>query len=104
MSIKLSQVFYPHIVKEYDSVETFIAENEYNTYYDAMRGELASFNIDITNPAQYGESLTEDRFEAVSTIVFENQADADNYIQNCNPDLATGKMPIFIEDTTDHVV
>ena len=36
MLIKISTVFYPHIVKEYTSVEQFYTENGYEEFYSSI--------------------------------------------------------------------
>ena len=42
MSIKRTKIYYPHIVKEYASVEEFVTENNYTEFYDNQKSTLVS--------------------------------------------------------------
>jgi len=106
MSIKTTKVFYPHIVKEYDSVEQFVSENDYTAYYTAMRQGLVDFGIDINDPSKYLESLTEDSFEAVLTLVFTDQAEMDSYLEIAasRNEAESHRSPIFDEEIDTHLI
>lgn len=104
MSIKKrTKILYPHIVKEYDSIDQFISENEYQDFYAAVRSEIAAAGIDLSDEAQYKESLSDDGFEVVATIVFPDEATWNTYVEGCeeHPSL---RKPIFEENTEDHII
>ena len=104
MSIKKrTKILYPHIVKEYNSIEQFISENEYDAYYAALRSEISAAGIDLSNEAQYKETISADGFEAVATIVFPDEATWNTYVEGCelHEDL---RKPIFEENTEDHII
>ena len=106
MSIKTTKIFYPHIVKEYDTVEQFVSENEYTDYYTAMRQGLVDFGLDITDSSKYVESLSEDSFEAVLTVVFSDQAEVDSYLAFAieKNEVELHRSPIFEEQSTAHLI
>jgi hypothetical protein len=104
MSIKKrTKVAYPHIVKEYNSIEQFISENEYDSYYEAVRSEISAAGIDLSNEAEYKEALSEDSFEVIATVVFPDEATWNAYVASCeqHPGL---RKPIFEENIEDHII
>jgi hypothetical protein len=104
MSIKKrTKVLYPHIVKEYNSIEQFISENEYDDYYTVIRSEIAAVGIDLSNESQYKEQVSDDGFEVVATIVFPDEATWNNYVEGCEPHTDLRK-PIFEENIEDHII
>lgn len=103
MSIKITTVFYPHIVKEYATIDQLITENGYDEFYAWTRNVVGQF-IDITDDAQYLEALTDDMFEGTATMVFPSQAVLDQYEAASNHDSEDFKLPIFAEPATDHII
>lgn len=104
MSIKKTRIHYPHIVKEYDSVEQLISENGYTDFYNEIIAGMVAFGIDVDDETQYKEALSEDLFEAVSTVIFASEEAYAEYEANtpeCNP---LTKAPIFIEESEDHIL
>lgn len=104
MSIKRTKVFYPHIVKQYDSISALVTENGYDDFYAAIRQEIADAGIDLTNEAMYKEELSDDGFEGIVTVVFASQADYDAYFAVANSATHTDKQPIFVEEVEDHII
>lgn len=106
MSIKTTKIFYPHIVKEYDTVEQFVSENDYTDYYVSMRQGLVDFGMDITDSSKYVESLSEDSFEGMLTLVFSDQAEVDSYLAIATEANVTAlhRSPIFEETSDDHLI
>lgn len=105
MSIKFSTVFYPHIVKEYTSIEQFTTENGYEEFYAAAI-EIQARYLDITDPSVYQEAISEDGFEGICTVYIEDDAVYEAYHADM-ADIATGiKQPIYREnhlDTDDEI-
>lgn len=100
MSIKFSTVFYPHIVKEYTSIEQIIADNGYEEFY-AAANEIQLRYIDITDPSVYQEAISEDGFEAICTTYFEDDAVYEAY-NAAMAVIAPGvKQPIYRENHPD---
>lgn len=104
MSIKNTKIFYPHVVKEYASVEQFITENDYTEYHDALKATLVAAGIDISDETKYKETLSADSFEAVATIVFPSQEARDEYLASFGAPDAALRTPIFVEETEDHII
>lgn len=103
MSIKISTVFYPHIVKEYTSVEQFYTENGYEEFYSSIN-EVQDRHIDRSDTTIYQESISEDGFEAIVTVSFANNADYEAYnadLQANEANVANAKQPIYREDHSD---
>lgn len=103
MSIKKTTIYYPHIVKEYESVNQLIEENGYTEFYDVLLAELVTGGIDINDETQYQVSLSDDLFEAVATVVFSSEeayAKHDEEPPEWGPSV---KGPIFIEKSEDHL-
>lgn len=100
MSIKFSTVFYPHIVKEYTSVEQFRTDNGYDEYYTAAN-EIQARHIDITDTTIYQEAISEDGFEAIVTVFFENDAAYEAYHADMTAITPGMKQPIYKEDFQD---
>jgi hypothetical protein len=100
MSIKFSTVFYPHIVKEYTSVEQFRTENGYNEFYTAAN-EIQARHIDITDTSVYQEAISEDGFEAICTAYFEDDAAYEAYHADMIAITPGMKQPIYKEDFQD---
>lgn len=103
MSIKITRVIYPHIVKQYETVEQLVNENGYNEFYNARRQELIDFGVNLNDSSVYLESLSEDGFEGILTMVFENQESYDAYFATVVQE-ENFKMPIFIEDAEEHLI
>lgn len=101
--IKRTKVFYPHIVKQYDTVDQFIAENGYADFYAAVRAEIEAVGIQLTDATRYSEALTEDGFEAKATIVFADEAEYNAYVAGCGTHDSL-RTPIFEENVEDHLI
>jgi hypothetical protein len=104
MSIKSTKIFYPHIVKEYASVEEFITENNYTEFYNEQKATLVTAGIDINDDTKYKENLSEDSFEAILTVVFASQEARDAYVAAAGEPDPSNRQPIFIEETDDHII
>ena len=100
--IKRTKVFYPHIVKQYDSVEQFITENGYADFYAAMRAEITAAGINLADASKYAEALSDDGFEAVATVIFDDQAHYDSYLASVAEQ--TARAPIFDEVVEEHLI
>ncbi|MDC1446368.1 hypothetical protein N8344_00185 [bacterium] len=100
MSIKFSTVFYPHIVKEYTSTEQLIAENGYEEFY-AAANEIQARYLDITDPSVYQEAISEDGFEAICTVYFEDDAVYEAYHADMSVIVTGIKQPIYREHHPD---
>lgn len=105
---KYTVIFYPHIVKQYQSIEQFIEDNGYQTYYEEKTSNLALMGIDANDATVYRAELSEDGFETKSTIVFESE-EAKNaaFIAVGERDYSGMKTPIFEEEfegtSTEHL-
>ena len=104
MSIKKTTIFYPHIVKEYESVEQFLSENSYGEYYNEVTAGLVSVGIDMNDETQYKESLSDDLFEVIATIVFPNEAAWEAYLAGKENENRSLRAPIFEEESEDHIL
>jgi hypothetical protein len=102
--IKRTKVFYPHIVKQYDSVEQFVSENGYADFAAALKAEITSAGIDVTDSSRYVEALSDDGFEAKATIVFTDQAEYDAYLAGVATEHSGIKTPIFEENVEEHLI
>ena len=102
--IKRTKVYYPHIVKQYDSVEQFVSENGYADFYAALKAEITSAGIDDTDASRYAEALSDDGFEAVATVVFADQAEYDAYLAGVADEKTGIKTPIFEEESEEHLI
>jgi hypothetical protein len=102
--IKRTKVFYPHIVKQYDSVEQFVSENGYADFAAALKAEITSVGIDVTDSSRYVEALSDDGFEAVATVVFADQAEYDTYLAGVAEEHSGIKTPIFEEESEEHLI
>lgn len=100
MSIKFSTVFYPHIVKEYTSTEQLIADNGYEEFY-AAANEIQARYLDITDPSVYQEAISEDGFEAICTVYFEDDAVYEAYHADMSVIALGIKQPIYREHHPD---
>jgi hypothetical protein len=105
MSIKITTVFYPHIVKEYSTVSQIVTENGYDDFY-AWHRNLVSQYVDITSEAVYKEGLTEDSFEGVTTVVFPTQEAFNSYEVAAEADSGQAelKQPIYSEASDTHLI
>lgn len=102
MSIKRTKIFYPHIVKQYESIAQLVSENGYDDFYAAIRQEVADANIDLNDSAVYRETLSEDGFEGIVTVKFESQEAYEAYVESC--ELHEGrKRPIYVEESDNHL-
>lgn len=105
MSIKRTKVFYPHIVKQYESISALVSENGYDDFYAAIRQEIADAGIDLSNEVVYKEQLSEDGFEGIVTVVFASQSDYDAYFAVASVNTFEGlAKPIFVEEVEDHII
>lgn len=103
MSIKITKVFYPHIVKEYADIASLITENGYDDFYAQGRAILSN-HIAIDDESVYREATTEDGFEGVYTIVFETQEAYDAYFAEASALYETElKHPIYDELVDTHL-
>ncbi len=103
--IKETKLFYPHIVKQYDNLGQMISDNNYTSYYDMVKQVLVDAGIDTSDNAVYQESLTEDKFEGVVTVVYPD-ADAITAVESAlqsNMESFSNPQPIFEEVVTDHL-
>lgn len=96
---KHTVIFYPHIVKQYGSIDQFVTENGYEDYIAKKREEIGIFGFDLTDSTRYAESLSEDGFEGKTTVVFDSEAHFNECIASITgrgyEDL---KKPIFEEE------
>jgi len=102
--IKRTKVYYPHIVKQYDSVEQFITENGYADFYSAVKAKVEAAGITLTDSTRYLESLSDDGFESVVTVVFTDQAQYDAYLADTLSDSNDMRTPIFEENVEEHLI
>ena len=103
--IKETKLFYPHIVKQYDNVGQMISDNNYTSYYDMVKQVLVDAGIDTSDNAVYQESLTDDKFEGIVTVVYPD-ADAITAVESAlqsNMESFSNPQPIFEEVVTDHL-
>ena len=103
--IKETKLFYPHIVKQYDNLGQMISDNNYTSYYDMVKQVLVDAGIDTSDNAVYQESLTDDKFEGVVTVVYPD-ADAITAVETAlqsNMESFSNPQPIFEEVVTDHL-
>lgn len=97
MSIKISSVFYPHIVREYATVEEFREVNGYEEYY-AAANLIQDRHIDRSDSNVYQESISDDGFEAIVTILFEDEAACEAYHAEMESIYDfSAKMPLHID-------
>ena len=103
--IKETRLFYPHIVKQYDNIGQMISENNYTPYYDMIKQLLNDVGVDTSNSAQYQEALTEDKFEAVVTVVYPDNDSVTAYDTAIASQMEnfSNPQPIFEEVITDHL-
>jgi len=104
MSIKRTKIYYPHIVKEYASVEEFVTENNYTEFYDNQKSTLVSAGIDVSDDTKYKEILSEDSFEVIVTAVFPSQEVRDEYLVTLEEVKPSLRKPIFVELTDEHII
>ena len=103
--IKETKLFYPHIVKQYDNLGQMISDNNYTSYYDMVKQVLVDAGIDTSDNAVYQESLTDDKFEGVVTVVYPD-ADSITAVESAlqsNMESFSNPQPIFEEVVTDHL-
>ena len=103
--IKETKLFYPHIVKQYDNLGQMISDNNYTSYYDMVKQVLVDAGIDTSDNAVYQESLTDDKFEGIVTVVYPD-ADAITAVETAlqsNMESFSNPQPIFEEVVTDHL-
>lgn len=103
--IKETKLFYPHIVKQYDNLGQMISDNNYTSYYDMAKQVLVDAGIDTSDNAVYQESLTDDKFEGIVTVVYPD-ADAITAVESAlqsNMESFSNPQPIFEEVVTDHL-
>ena len=103
--IKETKLFYPHIVKQYDNLGQMISDNNYTSYYDMVKQVLVDAGIDTSDNTVYQESLTDDKFEGVVTVVYPD-ADSITAVESAlqsNMESFTNPQPIFEEVVTDHL-
>ena len=98
---KHTTIFYPHIVKQYETIEQLVSENGYDDYWNAKLEELAQLGFDTADASSVYLGLSEDGFEGVSTVVFASQADWDSKQSITHErDYSNMKKPIFEEEFT----
>ena len=105
---KYTVIFYPHIVKQYQSIEQFIEDNGYESYYDEKTSNLTAMGIDPTDATVYQQALSSDGFEAKSTISFASEEAKNAAFAAIGERLYAGvKTPIFEEEfegtSTEHL-
>lgn len=103
--IKMTKLFYPHVVKQYDNLDQLISENNYSDYQAILKNSLTNQGMDISDSSVYQEALTDDKFEAIATIVYPDQATRDAAVAEVqsNSESFTGACPIFEEEVTTHL-
>lgn len=73
---KHTVIFYPHIVKQYESVEQYITENGYEAFVEQKYSELENnIGINRDDSTRFALELSEDGFEVVMTIGFADEND-----------------------------
>ena len=95
---KHTVIFYPHIVKQYETIDQFVTENGYDDYIAAKREEIGVFGFDIADATRYAEALSDDGFEGKTTVVFDSEAHYNECIALVTNREYTMKKPIFEED------
>lgn len=105
---KHTVIFYPHIVKQYETIEQFISENGYEEFTTAKREEIEIFGFSLTDSSRYAESLSEDGFEGKTTVVFDSEEHYLSSIESITGRDYSMKKPIFEEhfvgDSTEHLI
>ncbi|OUU21136.1 MAG: hypothetical protein CBB97_16670 [Candidatus Endolissoclinum sp. TMED37] len=103
--IKMTKLFYPHVVKQYDTLDQLISENNYSDYQAILKNSLTNAGMDVSDSAVYQEALTDDKFEAIATIVYPDQATRDSAVAEVESNSASfsGACPIFEEEVTTHL-
>ena len=106
---KHTTIFYPHIVKQYETIEQLVSENGYDDYWNAKLEELAALGFDKTDTTKVYLGLSEDGFEGVSTVVFASKTEWDSkqsFTEGKTYD--SMKKPIFEEEfvgeSTEHLI
>lgn len=100
---KLTTVFYPHIVKEYDSYDSMVTENGYEEYRQFVLNTLTEHGIDINDESVFKEELSDDGFEAIATVVFPNEEDFNAYMISAQRSTSF-KKPIYEEEVDEHLI
>ena len=108
---KVTKSFYPHIVKQYESVEQFLTENDYTAYRQALVDSLSGTNISTDDETRFKESLSEDGFEAIATIVHDSEEVYNEYLNSIDIEAELNssiRRPIFEEvfvgESTEHLI
>ena len=103
--IKITKVFYPHIVKQYDTVDQIVSENNYTDYVAILKNSLTNAGVDISDASNFQEALTEDKFEGVTTFVYPDESTRDTVVADIESQLSSFNcaQPIFEEEITDHL-
>jgi hypothetical protein len=105
---KHTTIYYPHIVKQYESIEQFVADNGYDDYYAKKMEELQAIGIDRNNAEEFKWGLSEDGFEAKVTITFASVAEWESKQEIITNRVYNDmKKPIFEEEflgqSTEHL-
>lgn len=103
--IKMTKLFYPHVVKQYDNLDQLISENNYSDYQAILKNSLTNAGLDISDSAVFQEALTDDKFEGIATVVYPDQATRDTVVAEVESNSASfsGACPIFEEEVTTHL-
>lgn len=105
---KHTTIYYPHVVKQYESIEQFVADNGYEDYFAKKMEELAQLGFDATDASKVHLGLSEDGFEAKVTVTFASVAEWEASQEIIiNIQYSDMKKPIFEEeflgDSTEHL-
>lgn len=96
---KHTTIFYPHIVKQYETIEQLVSENGYDDYWNAKLEELAQLGFDTTDTSKVFLGLSEDGFEGVATVAFASEAEWDSKQSITHErEYNNMKKPIFEEE------
>lgn len=94
---KHTTIFYPHIVKQYESVDAFVSENGYEEFRDANDVMLSEMGFDPADETKVKRALTDDGFEVVITLVYDSEAHFNEKQPIANDHHFEMKKPIFEE-------
>ena len=105
---KHTVIFYPHIVKQYETIDQFVSENGYDDYIASKREEIGLFGFDVADATRYAEALSEDGFEGITTVVFDSEEHYLSSIESITGRDYSMKKPIFEEhflgESTEHLI
>ena len=97
MSNKFTRIFYPPVIKIYETKEQLISESGNTNYETALLGLVGDAQFNVVN---YEYKLTTDKTALVTTVEFASQEDMNNFKSYVSENFSAFPMS---DEITEHL-